>query len=209
MDKEIIVVDESHCPVKWKKKEDYPEQQKCALCRCGNSSKKPHCDGSHLKGFDGTETASKKPYIKQADKLEGPGLIMTDASDLCSAARFCHRSLGAWKLTEKSNNPKNKEIAIQECQDCPSGRLVAWDKKTKKPIEPDFKPSISIVEDPDKKVSGPLWIKGGIPIESSDGKEYEKRNRVTLCRCGHSSNKPFCDGSHINSEFNDGDDSLK
>ncbi|HET8688843.1 MAG TPA: CDGSH iron-sulfur domain-containing protein [Methanosarcina sp.] len=40
-------------------------------------------------------------------------------------------------------------------------------------------------------------MRGGIPIESADGKQYEIRNRVTLCRCGKSRNKPFCDGSHV------------
>jgi CDGSH-type Zn-finger protein len=33
-------------------------------------------------------------------------------------------------------------------------------------------------------------------IERSDGQPVEVRNRVTLCRCGHSENKPFCDGTH-------------
>ena len=33
---------------------------------------------------------------------------------------------------------------------------------------------------------------------------YEGRNRVTLCRCGASSNKPFCDGSHASVKFDDG-----
>jgi len=209
LDKEIIVVDKEHCPIKWQKKEDYLEQENYALCRCGNSCKKPFCDHSHLKGFDGQETASRKPYLEQAEKIEGPDLIMTDAQDLCASARFCHRSLGAWDLTKKSDNPKNKAIAIQECKDCPSGRLVAWDKKTNKSIEPDFKPQISVVEDPDKKVSGPLWVKGGIEIESSDNYNYEKRNRTTLCRCGKSKNKPFCDGTHIDVGFSDKDESLK
>ena len=36
-----------------------------------------------------------------------------------------------------------------------------------------------------------------LAIESAGGTEYEVRNRVTLCRCGRSRNKPFCDGSHI------------
>lgn len=209
LDKEIIVVDKDHCPVKWQKKEDYPKQENYALCRCGNSKNKPFCDGSHLKGFDGEETASKKTYLEQAGKLEGPDLVLTDAYDLCSSAKFCKRSLGVWQLTEKSDNQENKEIAIQECHNCPSGRLVAWDKKNKKAIEPEFKKSISVTEDPGKKVSGPLWIKGNIQIESSEDYNYEKRNRVTLCRCGKSKNKPFCDGTHIDSNFNDGDDSLK
>jgi len=32
---------------------------------------------------------------------------------------------------------------------------------------------------------------------SADGFVYEIRNRVTLCHCGYSGNKPFCDGSHM------------
>ena len=69
--------------------------------------------------------------------------------------------------------------------------------------------SISLVEDPQNKVSGPIALRGGILVESSDGTTYEVRNRQTLCRCGKSQNKPFCDGSHIDEGFNDGDDSLK
>ena len=36
----------------------------------------------------------------------------------------------------------------------------------------------------------------GESLDYRDGKNYEVRNRVTLCRCGRSNNKPFCDGSH-------------
>ncbi|HUS98844.1 MAG TPA: CDGSH iron-sulfur domain-containing protein [Candidatus Thermoplasmatota archaeon] len=49
-------------------------------------------------------------------------------------------------------------------------------------------------------VSGPIWIRGGIPIESANGSPYIKRNRITLCRCGKSKNKPFCDSSHYPDE---------
>ena len=52
-------------------------------------------------------------------------------------------------------------------------------------------------------MSGPIWVRGGITVESADGREYEVRNRVTLCRCGQSSNKPFCDGSHVECSFHD------
>jgi CDGSH-type Zn-finger protein len=49
---------------------------------------------------------------------------------------------------------------------------------------------------PQAGVVGPIMVRGGITIEGADGTVYEKRNRVTLCRCGKSKNKPFCDGSH-------------
>ena len=59
------------------------------------------------------------------------------------------------------------------------------------------------MQDPHESVSGPISVRGGIVIESADGREYEVRNRVTLCRCGQSSNKPFCDGSHVGCSFHD------
>jgi CDGSH-type Zn-finger protein len=44
---------------------------------------------------------------------------------------------------------------------------------------------------------GPLWVKGGIGLEGAKGVKYETRNRMTLCRCGESSNMPFCDATHL------------
>jgi CDGSH-type Zn-finger protein len=134
---------------------------------------------------------------------------LTDAIPLCALARFCDLASGTWKLTEDSADPKCRKLAIQTACNCPSGRLVVWDKKTKKPIEPKLAKSISLIEDPSAGVSGPIWVKGGVQLVSCDGTKYEIRNRMTLCRCGKSDNKPFCDGSHIDAGFNDGDKSLK
>lgn len=72
---------------------------------------------------------------------------------------------------------------------CPSGRLQLLDGAGD-PIEPEYNPSIATVKD------GPLWVRGGIPVSAADGFAYEARNRQTLCRCGGSQNKPFCDGAH-------------
>jgi CDGSH-type Zn-finger protein len=160
-------------------------------------------------GFDGTETASKRSHDEQAEVMDGPTLRLKDASALCAAARFCHKGGGTWELTHHSDDAMARELAIEEACSCPSGRLVEYDKKTGKVFEKEFEKSISLIEDPQNKVSGPIWLKGGVPVESSDGTAYEVRNRVTLCRCGKSQNKPFCDSSHIDEDFNDGDESLK
>jgi CDGSH-type Zn-finger protein len=61
-----------------------------------------------------------------------------------------------------------------------------------------------VVEDPALGCSGPLWVRGGVRIESDNGTPYEVRNRVTLCRCGASNNMPFCNGSHASIKFKDG-----
>jgi hypothetical protein len=120
---------------------------------------------------------------------------MTDAKDLCMGAQFCHRGGGVRNLLAKSSDPEKRALAIEAAGQCPSGRLVPLEKDGT-PIEPHFEKSISVTEDPGRMVSGPLWVKGGIPIESSDGTLYEVRNRVTLCRCGRSESKPLCDGTH-------------
>jgi CDGSH-type Zn-finger protein len=181
----------------WEESKTYPAQENYALCRCGHSRNKPFCDGSHASSrFNGTEEAGNVPYAEQAMEIKGPGLKLTDAEDFCVGARFCHRSGGTWKLAKESGNPESRKKAVEEASDCPSGRLVAWDNNGKA-IEPDFEPSIGLIEDTQKGKIGPIWVRGGIPVESADGTTYEIRNRVTLCRCGKSSNKPFCDGSHL------------
>jgi len=190
---------------KYAKGQTLPQAEEYALCRCGKSKNMPFCDGSHSKvQFDGTEKASKEPYLNQAELIEGPDLALTDAAELCAFARFCHKAHGdVWNMTEESDNSKNREEAIRAACDCPAGRLVVWDKQTREAIEPAYTPSIVILQDTDRQCSGPIWVRGGIPIESSDGSIYEIRNRVTLCRCGESTNKPFCDASHVTTKFSD------
>lgn len=208
--KEISIVDVEGGPERWETKTQYPAGEKYALCRCGESANKPYCDGSHTRiNFDGAETADREKYIEKAEKYTGPEVDLTDVREMCSVARFCHLSGGTWKNAVKSNNEYAKEMAIQTACNCPSGRLVVWDKKTEEPIEMEFEPSISLTEDPQAQASGPIWLKGGISFESENGEKYETRNRTTLCRCGKSKNKPLCDGSHIKFRFSDGDESLR
>ncbi len=195
--KEIRNDAEGYCST-WHDVTTFPLQEHYSLCRCGHSKNKPFCDGTHVEiRFDGTETADNTPYIEKAEKIEGPGLTLTDAEGMCVHARFCLRAGGIWNLTRQSGIPEARDIAIQEAADCPSGRLVVWDKKTGVALEPEFEKSIVVIEYPPRSEHGPLWVRGGIPVESSDGHVYEIRNRVTLCRCGKSFNKPFCDGSHV------------
>lgn len=194
---QTIIADNDGTAVEWREGKKYPLQKIVALCRCGQSKNKPFCDGTHKKiKFDGAETASFEPCLDRAQEIDGPTLKLADVEDLCASARFCHRAGGIWNLVPKSDNPEAKKIAIEETCDCPSGRLNLQDNKTKKMIETKSKPSIGIIEDPQNGVGGPVWVRGGIPVESADGKTYEVRNRVTLCRCGKSKNKPFCDSSH-------------
>lgn len=187
---------QGHCR-EWVEGETYSIKKRYALCRCGRSTTNPFCDGAHTTvRFNGTETASKELYLNRAEEIEGPSLRLTDTPDLCVHARFCLRAGGIWDLISQTDDPKVRKTAIEIAGNCPAGRLMVWDKKTGKAIEPAFESSIGVIEYPAQGKIGPLWVRGGIPIESAGGTLYEVRNRMTLCRCGRSSNKPFCDGSH-------------
>jgi CDGSH-type Zn-finger protein len=183
--------------LEWREGERYPAGEQYTLCRCGGSGNKPFCDGTHLTNhFDGTETASRVPYLERARWTEGKDIRLSDAPGFCSHARFCVRGNGIWEMVEREKDPKMREKAIDGVNRCPSGRLVVWDRETGESLEPDLPPSIGVVEGPGKGESGALWVRGRIPIRSSRNFTYEVRNRVSLCSCGRSGNKPFCDGSH-------------
>jgi len=195
---QIISRDAEGYSQEWRTGNRYSSKENYRLCRCGRSENRPFCDDTHINvNFDGAETASRESYLDQAEEIGGQALRLTDAQDLCASAGFCTRADGIWNLTKRSSDPEARRVAIEEAGNCPSGRLVIWDKRSGEAIEPEFEESVGLVEDPDVGESGPIWVRGGIPVESADGGNYEVRNRVTLCRCGKSSNKPFCDGSHV------------
>ena len=190
--------------LEWRKGEELPVQEEYNLCRCGQSRMKPFCDGSHHRvRFDGTETASRAPYAAQAERIEGPQMVLDDAQSLCAFARFCDPYGKVWNLVGLTDQAAARKLVVHEAGHCPAGRLVARDRATGKAYEPHFEPSIGLVQDTANDISGPIWVRGGVPVVSADGETYEIRNRVTLCRCGASSNKPFCDGSHASIRFSD------
>lgn len=160
------------------------------LCRCGRSSMMPFCDDSHLQGdFDQGLPASRQPTSERREAWQEHGIQMTDDGSLCANAGFCGTRLtNVWEMIKRSDDPEVRARLLRMVQNCPSGRLEV--SLGSGHLEPEFPPSIAVVPD------GPLWVRGTIPIEAPDGFTYEIRNRVTLCRCGQSSNKPFCDGIH-------------
>lgn len=201
MARQTIVSDTEGASLTWQEGEHFEAKKTFALCRCGQSTAKPYCDGSHARvGFDGTETASTAPYAVQATEQVGPSLTLYDAQALCAYARFCDVAGQVWNLVEQ-DGAEAAELTAREAGLCPSGRLVVRDHQINSDREPDFTPSIGIVADPAQGLAGPIWVRGGIPVVSADGEAYEVRNRMTLCRCGASANKPFCDASHASIRF--------
>lgn len=187
----------------WKEGEELPQSATYTLCRCGKTKTPPFCDGMHTKaGFFGEENASRKSYAERAMLCKGPEIDMMD-DRRCAFARFCHRhGSDAWELIVRSNDPQEREEAIKAAAACPSGRLVAVTKDGEI-LEPELEPGIEIIQDPERGVSGGIYVKGGIPIEATDGTQYEIQNRVVLCRCGSSRIKPFCDATHVSTGYRD------
>ena len=64
-------------------------------------------------------------------------------------------------------------------------------------VEPDLPESIAILP------GGPIWVRGGLAVNGSGGQTWDELDRVTLCRCGGSANKPFCDGTHQSRHFDE------
>jgi CDGSH-type Zn-finger protein len=162
------------------------------LCRCGESETKPFCDDTcETNGFDGTETADHGPRAERALTFEGDGIVMTDDRSLCTQAGYCgDRFTNVWRMISQASDPAIRERIQHMVSLCPSGRIDWAPDADADPVEPPFQPGVAVVLD------GPLWVRGRVTVTGADGQRYEVRNRVALCRCGHSENKPFCDGSH-------------
>jgi CDGSH-type Zn-finger protein len=179
-------------PIKWVKGKAYVTDDSYILCRCGDSTNKPFCSGAHLDSYtDFTETAKNDKYDDTCIRHEGcDGVVLLEKPILCTGAGFCHSGRRIENYIKKS---KTIDTAKQQAFDCPGGGLTLVINGVKQ--EPQLEKEISVTTDAGRE--GPLWVKGGIPVISVTGEEYEVRNRVALCRCGKSKNKPFCDSSHL------------
>src|ERR1700739_2521573 len=109
LSRQTILSDPAGDSDKWSEGETFKAMESYALCRCGQSSTKPFCDGTHKKiGFDGTETASREPFRSQAQMSEGPSYTLADAKALCAGADFCQANGTVWKQV-----PRTDEAAVR------------------------------------------------------------------------------------------------
>jgi CDGSH-type Zn-finger protein len=170
-----------------------------ALCRCGGSANKPFCDGTHnRKGFDGTDAeASATTYAERAKTLGGTRMVVSDDRSICAHAGFCGNHVtNVWKMVgDLDDDTVVRAQAIAMIERCPSGALTYRLEGDDADLEPDLPAQIAVL------ANGPLSVTGGLPVARADGARLEARNRVTLCRCGGSANKPLCDGSHADNGF--------
>ncbi len=186
---------------------DLPPQ--LALCRCGASSRKPFCDGSHASnGFTDAKDPSRVP--DRRDTYEGQQVTIFDNRGLCQHSGFCTDRLSAVFRTSQEpfvapSGGRMDEI-ITAVRDCPSGALSFAVDGTEARSQTDRgntrEPAIEITRD------GPYRITGAIELTDADGAPMPRNTGASLehyalCRCGQSQNKPYCSGMHWYVGFRD------
>jgi CDGSH-type Zn-finger protein len=196
--------------ITWHKTEVLETEEVYALCRCGQSTSKPFCDGTHAGiAFDGAESADTRATAARVKilpgsttagdgdvVLEGAGIVVKRDPSLCMRAGFCvGRLKGIPAMLAGAADSDVRAQIIGMIERCPSGSYTYALTPGGRDVEPDLPAAIAVTAE-EGDLAGALWVTGGIPVARSDGKPFEARNRVTLCRCGRSKAKPLCDGTH-------------
>lgn len=177
---------------------ELPARGTVALCRCGNSSKKPFCDGTHTKiGFDGARLAVGP--ADSAQQFRGQCIAIHDNRAICSHAGVCTDNLpGVFRLGQEpwvEADGAEAAAIVALVARCPSGALSCTVDNPTPPAEPQ--PQLVTVSK-----NGPYLVSGSLPL-IADGAQPYRPGRYALCRCGASKNKPFCDGTHWAMAFDD------
>lgn len=192
----------------WATIETLPTDAEYVLCRCGRSATKPFCDGTHDRiDFDDAGPEEFAPLAETQEILENDGIRVKVDNSYCIHAKYCFNKTSGIRALMDQPSDTHAKIQIMAMVDrCPSGTFVyevPVDGEMRE-TEVDLPTEIAaIAKDANSKTAGPLWVSGNVPIMQPDGTILETRNRVTLCRCGQSRNKPFCDGSHARFDFED------
>jgi CDGSH-type Zn-finger protein len=170
-----------------------------ALCRCGGSKNKPFCDGTHgTIGFKDVKTTdgSQDRRVTYAGKR----ITIHDNRHICSHAGICtDRLQSVFRLRQEPwidpDGASAREI-IATVEKCPSGAL-SYSIDGVEHRDRDREPAVTVTD------HGPYAVTGGIELLGVKFSEHASKEHYTLCRCGGSKNKPFCDGSHWQLDFRD------
>jgi CDGSH-type Zn-finger protein/nitrite reductase/ring-hydroxylating ferredoxin subunit len=169
------------------------------LCRCGASKTKPFCDNTHVDiGFSDAKSDERVP--DQLDTYPAEQVTILDNRGICSHAGYCTSGLPeVWRTAVEpwiDAEGADREAILETLRKCPSGALsYMLDGEVETEFNDDTE--IQLARNAAYRVRGSVTIEG---VEFLDGASQE---HYTLCRCGGSRNKPFCDGSHWYRGFRD------
>jgi CDGSH-type Zn-finger protein len=169
------------------------------LCRCGRSSNKPFCDFTHARvGFTSEKRTSGR--LDRCLDYEGAEVTVHDNRQLCAHVEFCVEELP--DVFDRSDRPwidpdgAKPDRVAEQTKRCPSGALsVTIDGVRRRDF--DRPPAVSAQPD------GPYFVEGWIEVADEPRGDGASEEHCTLCRCGASRNKPFCDGKHWRTDFKD------
>ena len=133
-------------------------------------------------------------------RYEGDGITITWDADRCIHAGECVKGLPAVFDTDRrpwiDAGAADAAEAAEVIDRCPSGALGY--ERPPGAVHVGA-PGVSITVQP----GGPLYVRGGVTMRDGEGAPIEAPERMALCRCGASSKKPFCDGTHSRIGFED------
>jgi uncharacterized Fe-S cluster protein YjdI len=121
--------------------------------------------------------------------------------DMCIHSAICFRGLGEVFDPQKRPwvNPQgaSTDQIVSQIKKCPSGALSYFinEETSDSTIKVEAE---TIVE---TMPNGPLMVYGNVTVKDSEGTLTKKNNATAFCRCGSSSNKPYCDGTHKKINF--------
>jgi len=170
-----------------------------ALCRCGASKNKPFCDGSHM----GIAFSSDHQDISDRDRVynyQGREITVHYNRVLCSHAAKCGAMLKpVFDVSRKPwIDPDQGGVAEIKAviNACPSGAL-SYSEKAGEPAHLHDQKCVIEIEQ-----HGPYHVRN-VELEGAEWATQACEKKYVLCRCGHSQNKPFCDGTHYDVGWRD------
>lgn len=87
------------------------------------------------------------------------------------------------------------DTIVSQVKQCPSGALTYYMNKKEEEASEVTKTKVEVLE------NGPLLVYGALTVTNKDGLSEAKNKTTAFCRCGFSSNKPYCDGAHVRKGF--------
>ena len=170
-----------------------------ALCRCGKSANKPFCDGTHAKvGFSSAKLEGR--VEDKRENFKGKNISIHDNRGICAHAGRCTDGLpSVFRLKEEPwihPDAASVEEIIATIQKCPSGAL-SYSVDEAEHRDRDGEPTIFVAP------NGPYVVTGCPDLLDTTQGSGASKEHFTMCRCGGSKNKPFCDGTHWYNKFTD------